>query len=146
MGKTLTWNPGAEGGTAPAQLRDKNPGQTRISGMPTTSLSSVDNNVDKYEHNAVTRSSVRADRSSNLAVRAVLGGNRAPKIVERTAHGKLRARTFEQSFAHYFGTAKRNDAPCGKNARREFRRWLLRVSRNRNVMNINAYVRQLKIA
>lgn len=76
----------------------------------------------------------------------MLGGNRAPKIVERTAHGKLRARTFEQSFAHYFGTAKRNDAPCGKNARREFRRWLLRVSRNRNVMNINAYVRQLKIA
>lgn len=76
----------------------------------------------------------------------MLGGNRAPKIVERTAHGKLRARTFEHSFAHYFGTAKRNDAPRGKNARRELRRWLLRIFCNRNVMNINADGRQVKIA
>lgn len=76
----------------------------------------------------------------------MLGGNIAPQIFERTADGKLWARTFEHSFVHYFGTAKRNDAPRGKNARRELRPRLLRIFRNRNVMSINAYGRQIKIA
>lgn len=78
--------------------------------------------------------------------RAVLADSGAPQILERIAHGKLRARPFKNSCAHYFRTAKRNDAPRGKNARRELRRWLLRISRNRNVMNINAYGRQVKFA
>lgn len=78
--------------------------------------------------------------------RAVLADSGAPQILERIAHGKLRARTFEHSFSHYFRTAKRNDAPRGKNARRELRRWLLRIFRNRNVMNINVHGRQVKIA
>lgn len=77
---------------------------------------------------------------------AVLADRCASQILERIADGKLRARTFEHFVSHYFGTAKRNDAPGWKNARRELRRWLLRIFRNRNVMNINAYGRQVKIA
>lgn len=76
----------------------------------------------------------------------MLGDSRAPQILERIADGKLRERTFEHSFAHYFGTAKRNDAPRGKSARQELRRCLLRIFRNRNVMNINIHGRQVKIA
>lgn len=78
--------------------------------------------------------------------RAALADSGGPQILERIAHGELWVRTFEHSFSHYFGTAKRNDAPGGKNARRELRRWLLRIFRNRNVMNINAYGLQVKIA
>ncbi|MDU1463387.1 MAG: hypothetical protein E6885_00140 [Dermabacter sp.] len=78
--------------------------------------------------------------------RAVLADSCAPQIVERIADGKLRARTFDHSFAHYFGTAKRNDAPGWKNAREKLRANLLGLSRNRNVMNINAYGRQAEIA
>lgn len=106
----------------------------------------MDNHVDKSGHNGVTPCTVRAFRPSVPAVCAVLGGNIAPQIFERTADGKLWARTFEHSFVHYFGTAKRNDAPRGKNARRELRPRLLRIFRNRNVMSINAYGRQIKIA
>lgn len=73
--------------------------------------------------------------------RAVLADSGAPQILERIAHDKLRARTFEHSFAHYFGTAKRNDAPRGKYARRKLRRLLLRIVRNRNVMNNNVHRR-----
>ena len=78
--------------------------------------------------------------------RAVLGDSRAPQILERIAHGELWVRTFEHSFSHYFRTAKRNDEPRGKSARQELRRCLLRIFRNRNVMNINAYGRQAEIA
>lgn len=77
--------------------------------------------------------------------RAVLADSCASQILERIADGKLRARTFEHSFAHYFETAKRNDAPRGKNARQELRRCLLRIFRHRNVMNINVHGRQVKI-
>ena len=78
--------------------------------------------------------------------RAVLADSCAPQIRERIAHGEFRVRTFENSFAHYFGTAKRNDAPRGKNARQELRRCLLRIFRNQNVMNINVHGRQVKVA
>ena len=76
----------------------------------------------------------------------MLAGSGAPQVLQRIADSKLRARTFEHSFSHYFRTAKRNDAPRGKNAGQELRRCLLRIFRNRNVMNINAYGRQVKIA
>ena len=78
--------------------------------------------------------------------RAVLGDSCAPQILERIADGELWVRTFEHRFAHYFRTAKRNDAPGWKNAREKLRANLLGLSRNRNVMNINAYGRQVKIA
>lgn len=78
--------------------------------------------------------------------RVVLADSGAPQILERIAHDKLRARTFEHSFSHYFRTAKRNDAPRGKYARRKLRGCCLRIFRNRNIMNINAYGRQVKLA
>ncbi|MCT1788868.1 hypothetical protein [Dermabacter hominis] len=77
--------------------------------------------------------------------RAVLADRCASQILERIAHGEFRVRTIEHSFSHYFRTAKRNDAPSWKNAREKLRAKLLGLSRHRNVMNINAYGRQIKI-